>query len=212
MTTRMLTEKEFINFSERKRASLINSLSGFKSSNLIGTQDEEGRTNLSIVSSAFHLGASPALIGFIIRPDSFPRHTLENIDKTKYYTINHINRGILKRAHQTSARYPKDQSEFDTCNLKPEYLNNFLAPFVSESKIKMAVEKIRIEKLSENGTNLIIGKILDIYFPDDCFEDIGRLDIGKAGTITVSGLDTYYECHKIGSLSYAKPDKLADWI
>ena len=212
MVTKTITEKEFIDFSERKRVSLINSLSGFKSSNLIGTQDKEGKTNLSIVSSVFHLGASPALLGFIIRPDSVPRHTLENIKETKYFTINHVNREILKRAHQTSARYPKEQSEFESCLLEPEYLNNFLAPFVSESKVKIAVELVRIEKIPENGTNLVIGKILEIHFPDDCIEDNGRIDIGKAGSIAVSGLDSYYECQKIGSLSYAKLDRPTEWI
>ena len=55
---------------QRQRVTLINCLSGFKSANLIGTQDGQGRTNLAIISSAFHLGADPALLGFISRPDS----------------------------------------------------------------------------------------------------------------------------------------------
>ena len=33
---------------------LINSLSGAKSANLVGTQDEEGNQNLAIFSSAVH--------------------------------------------------------------------------------------------------------------------------------------------------------------
>lgn len=49
----------------RYRAQLINSLSGFKSANLIGTQDALGRTNLAIISSVFHLGADPALVGLL---------------------------------------------------------------------------------------------------------------------------------------------------
>jgi flavin reductase (DIM6/NTAB) family NADH-FMN oxidoreductase RutF len=212
LKTKSLSEEDFIHLPDRKRVMLINSLSGFKSSNLIGTQDAEGNTNISIVSSVFHLGADPALIGFIIRPDSVPRDTLENIKQTKSFSINHVNREILERAHQTSARYSKDQSEFDACQLSPEYLNGFLAPFVSESKIKIAVELVRVEKIPENGTSLIIGKIVDVYFPADCLEDDGYLDIGKAGTITVSGLDSYHECEDIGRLSYAKPDRPLTWI
>ncbi|MGO3346471.1 MAG: hypothetical protein ACTIM4_14665 [Marinomonas sp.] len=45
----------------RYRTQLINSLSGFKSANLIGTCNAQGQTNLAIFSSVFHLGASPAL-------------------------------------------------------------------------------------------------------------------------------------------------------
>jgi hypothetical protein len=70
-----LTEEEILNQSDRKRAMFINSLSGFKSSNLIGTQDAEGKTNLCIVSSLVHLGSSPALVGLIMRPDIVPRDT-----------------------------------------------------------------------------------------------------------------------------------------
>ena len=109
------------------RTHLINSLSGFKSANLIGTQDLLGNTNLSIISSVIHLGAHPPLIGMIIRPHSVPRHTFENILQTGVYTVNQVNEAIYKQSHQTSARYDKNESEFDATGLTPEYLNNFTA-------------------------------------------------------------------------------------
>ncbi|MGS0728486.1 flavin oxidoreductase, partial [Shewanella sp. 0m-11] len=61
---------------QRVRARLINSLSGFKSANLVATISEDGHNNVAIISSCFHLGASPALMGMVIRPDSVPRDTL----------------------------------------------------------------------------------------------------------------------------------------
>jgi len=66
---------------QRQRAHFINSLSGFKSANLIGTQSNAGMTNVSIVSSVIHLGADPAYIAFInpyrssIKPH-YPQNTL----------------------------------------------------------------------------------------------------------------------------------------
>ncbi|MCO4794853.1 MAG: flavin reductase, partial [Bacteriovoracaceae bacterium] len=189
--TLSIKEEEFLNFSERYRARFINSLSGVKSANLIGTCDKNGKTNLSILSSVFHLGSSPALIGLIIRPDTARRDTLNNIRETGFYTINHVNREILEQAHQTSARYPQEISEFDACNLTPEYLNNFCAPHVLESHIKMSVEKVREINIEENGTHLIIGKITNVYLPNNCFDTDGRVDILRAGTVSVSGLDSY---------------------
>ena len=50
------------------RGNLINSLSGFKPASLIGTSDDQGRTNLAIFSNIVHLGADPALVGFVNRP------------------------------------------------------------------------------------------------------------------------------------------------
>ena len=94
-----LTKQAISDLENRYRAHLINSLSGFKSANLVGTQDSNGQTNLAIVSSVFHLGAHPPLVGMIIRPHSVPRHTLENLLATQQYTINHVNKDIYSKAH-----------------------------------------------------------------------------------------------------------------
>jgi len=119
----------------RKRALFINSLTGFKSANLIATCDENRVTNLAIMSSVFHLGSMPPLLGMLIRPHSVPRHTLENILKTKYYTINHVHNCIVQQAHQTSARYPQDTSEFEEVGLTELWQDNFPSPYVKESLI-----------------------------------------------------------------------------
>ena len=203
-----ISQDDFINMESRDRAKLINSLSGVKSSNLIGSVSSDGITNLSIISSLFHLGASPALVGFIMRPDTVPRDTLDNIRESGCFTINHVNSDILERAHQTSARYPKDESEFEKCGLTEEFLNELTAPFVKESKIKMSIDFIREQKIQENGTILIIGKITNIYAPKDSILKDNSLDIVKADSIGVIGLDGYVSLSKLNKLSYAKPDKV----
>ena len=50
------------------RLNLINSITGVKPSNLIGTKSKDGFSNLAIFSSVVHLGSKPPLIGFITRP------------------------------------------------------------------------------------------------------------------------------------------------
>ena len=192
---------------KRFRLRLINSLPGFKSANLIGTIDNKGNQNLAIVSSVIHLGSDPALLGFISRPVVVPRDTCSNILDTGIYTINHISADFFKSAHQTSARYPADISEFDKVGLHPEFLNGFKAPFVKESQIKIGMalkEKIDIQS---NGTIMLIGEIREIYFPEFCLSEDGYLDIEKAGSLTVSGLDGYHTTNQISRLSYAKPDQ-----
>ncbi|ATH08705.1 flavin oxidoreductase [Halobacteriovorax marinus] len=200
-----ITEEDFINYEERKRASLINSLSGFKSANLLGTISSDKKTNLSIVSSTFHLGASPALMGIIIRPDISPRHTLENIRSEKFFTLNHVNEHIYKKAHQTSARYPREMSEFDSCNLTEEYLEEFHAPFVKESNIKVALKLIREIKIEENGTHFLISSVKSIWAPESALSEDGHINIENAQSICVSGLDSYHSTSIIERLPYAKP-------
>jgi flavin reductase (DIM6/NTAB) family NADH-FMN oxidoreductase RutF len=190
---------------QRQRAHLINSIGGFKSVALIGSTDTKGQTNLAIFSSIVHIGSNPPLLSFIMRPDSVERHTLANILDSRFYTINHINAHIYEKAHQTSARYPKLVSEFDATGLTPEYKNEFVAPFVKESQIQIAMEfKERIE-ISINQTIMIIGEIKAIYFPSDCLSLDGFMNIEKAGTISVSGLDSYHTTQVLKRLDYAKP-------
>ena len=199
-----ITASDLIQMEQRKRAHLINSVGGFKSVCLIGTVDKIGQTNLAIFSSIVHIGANPPLISFIMRPDSVERHTLANILETGSYTINHLNASIYKQAHQSSARYAKEVSEFDATGLSTEYKGNCKAPFVKESNVQLELDfKQRID-LTINNTIMIIGEIKNIYFPEGCMQEDGFMDIEKAGTITCSGLDSYHLSKSLARLPYAK--------
>jgi len=191
---------------QRKRAHLINSLGGFKSLVMLGTQNVQGQTNLAVFSSFFHLGANPALCGLIVRPDNGERHSLNNIMATELYTIPHVHQAIYQQAHQTSASYPALQSEFAATGLTEQWLGNFFAPFVQESRVKMAVQLAQRVDLDINGTILLIGKILEIHVPDNIISRDGFIDLEAAGSLTLSGLDSYHRTQKLARLSYAKPD------
>ena len=198
---------EIMNMDKHERVHFINSLGGFKSVSLLGTANNYGQTNLAIFSSIFHIGANPPLIAVIFRPSPPDRDTLRNILETGFYTINHINENIYKQAHQTSARYDADISEFVVTNLTPEYKNNFKAPFVKESNIQLGVEFKEKIDITINNTIMIIGEIKEVYFPQNCLCEDGFLDLEKANTLTCSGLDSYHKTIKLDRLSYAKPDK-----
>ena len=187
------------------RTNFINSLPGFKSANLVGTISKEGKTNLAIFSSVIHVGANPPLMGLLMRPVSVERHTYTNIKETNHFTINHINKEIFKQAHQTSARYDKDVSEFNSCGLMPEYSEIIKAPYVSESKIKIGLKYVEENEIKFNGTIFIVGEVVELILPEEIISKDGCVDIEKAGTIAISGLDNYHETKRITRLSYAKP-------
>ena len=206
MANQQFLSTDILNMETRYRAAFINTLSGFKSANLIATIDKQGQTNCAVFNSVVHIGAHPPLLGFICRPDSVDRHTLENIQTTGVYTINHIHESMYLQAHQTSARYPKHQSEFDATGLHPEYINGFKAPFVKESTIKIAMQLKSIVPIAINGTLLVIGEIQSVNLPEDCMQSDGSVDIEKAGTVAISGIDTYHKTKRLAKLSYAKPN------
>jgi flavin reductase (DIM6/NTAB) family NADH-FMN oxidoreductase RutF len=200
-----LKNENILAFDKLYRTNFINSLSGFKSANLIGTISVEGKTNLAIFNSVIHVGANPPLMGFLMRPVSVERHTYTNIKETGSFTINHINKEIYKQAHQTSARYDKNLSEFDQGSLTPEYTDTINAPYVKESKVKNGLKFLEEQEIKSNGTIFIVGEIIEIILPDNVTAKDGFIDIEKAGTIAISGLDSYHETNRIERLSYAKP-------
>ncbi|MGM0482025.1 MAG: flavin reductase family protein [Pseudomonadota bacterium] len=191
----------------RKRVQFINSLSGFKSANMIGTSSRKNDDNLAIISSVVHLGTNPPLLGFILRPHSVDRHTLDNIKDTGVYTVNQVHADIFKPAHQTSARYNRDQSEFEETGLTAERYDGFHAPFVSESNLSMGIKLVEVASITHNGTEFVIGEIQWVRTHEKAIQDDGLIDLEALNTVTVSGLDRYHTTSSLGRLSYAKPDQ-----
>jgi len=189
----------------RFRSNLINNISGYKPVNLIGTKSLSGNTNLAIFSSVVHLGANPPLLGFIMRPETVQRHTLENIRETKYYTINHVHIEFLDKAHHTSAKYNKYISEFEVCGLTPFYHNEFSAPFVKESKVQIGLQFLNELLIEENGTILIIGKIECINLAEEMIRPSGDLDLNLVDDVCISGLSTYHTVTELKQYLYARP-------
>lgn len=198
------TKEHILQMEQRQRAAFVNALSGFKSLNLLGTKNNQNQSNLAIFNSAVHVGAHPPLMGVIVRPDSVERHSYENIIETKYYTLNHVNQNIYKQAHQSSARYPRNISEFDACELTPEYKSNFFAPFVKEANVQIALELKEVIHIQSNGTIFLIGEVMHVFLPEASVQTDGFIDLEICQTIAGSGLDSYHQTIKIERLPYAK--------
>lgn len=191
---------------QRYRAMFINSLSGFKSANLVGTINSDGVENLAIVSSVFHIGADPALMGMITRPRTVRRDTVNNIKHSGFYTLNQVSEPMVHAAHQCSARYDAEVSEFAETGLTPSYVSGFSAPFVAQSCLKIGLQVEEIQLLEINQTELIIGKVVLVQTDEMAIEPDGSIDIEKLGSVAISGLDRYHTTKKLTRLTYAKPD------
>jgi flavin reductase (DIM6/NTAB) family NADH-FMN oxidoreductase RutF len=58
------------------------------------------------------------------------------------FTFNQVHEGISAKAHYTSAKLEKNESEFEHCRLREKNLDGFGAPFVFESHVKLAVRHV----------------------------------------------------------------------
>ena len=189
------------------KINLINSCSGFKSANLLGSISEEGIANVAVFSSVTHLGSNPPTLGFILRPTTVPRDTYKNIKDAGIFTINHIYEDIIEDAHHTSAKYPKNVSEFDVTSLEEEYKGNFKAPFVKGSPVQMSMKFVEEVYISSNDVMLIVAQIQELYIHDELLQDDGLINLSKGNIATINGLDTYAIPKFKKQLSYQRPKK-----
>ena len=189
------------------RINLINSCSGYKSANLIGTKDQTGTSNVAVFSSITHLGSNPGLLGFFLRPTTVLRNTYDNIKTSGKYTINHIHEGILEDAHHTSAKYTSDISEFDVTGLEEDYKDNFIAPFVKDCPIQLAMSYVEEYPIKANNTILLIGKIEKLYVPDTLLDKDGFINLSKGKIAAINGLDGYAVPKLKTRLEYQRPKK-----
>lgn len=199
------SKKDIIELEKNFRTNFVNALSGFKSANLIGTISNHQKTNLAIFSSVIHVGANPPAMAILIRTATVERNTYSNIKENGYFTVNHIHKDFFRKAHQTSARYPRDVSEFDECGLTPEFSDTLPAPYVKESIIKIGLKCVEEHVIQFNQTVFIVGEILEVHLDKSLIQKDGYIDIEKAQTLTVSGLDSYHTTQRLTRLTYAKP-------
>jgi flavin reductase (DIM6/NTAB) family NADH-FMN oxidoreductase RutF len=189
-----------------KKLNLINSCTGFKSANLIATKSIEGNTNVAIFSSVTHLGSSPSLIGFIVRPTTTPRDTYKNIMETGYFTVNHITVDMIADAHHTSANYESGISEFDKTNLDEEYKEGINIPFVKGSPVQLYCKFVNEYNIKENGTIHIIASIESVFYNEALEHKDGWLQLDLGNIVALNGTDGYFLPKLIDRFQQAQQD------
>ncbi|MEM5566373.1 flavin reductase [Psychroserpens sp. AS72] len=200
-----IDNEELDTFDHLYRINLINSCSGYKSANLLGTKSASGIENVAVFSSVTHIGSNPAMLGFFCRPTSMTRNTYDNIKSTGFYTINHIHESILEDAHHTSAKYDAHISEFDKTQLISEYKKEFKAPFVKTAPLQLAMEFVEEYHIKANDTILVIGKIVGLYIDNELLENDGFINLSKANVAAINGLDGYAVPKSNTRLKYQRP-------
>jgi flavin reductase (DIM6/NTAB) family NADH-FMN oxidoreductase RutF len=190
------------------KINLINSCSGFKSANLLGSISEDGVSNVAVFSSVTHLGSNPPTLGFILRPTTVPRDTYKNIKDSGIFTINHIHEAIIEDAHHTSAKYPKEVSEFDVTNLEEEFKGKFKAPFVKGAPVQMSMRFIEEVYVPSIDVMLVVSQIEELYIDDALLQTDGLINLSKGNIATINGLDTYAVPKFNKQLSYQRPKKI----
>ncbi len=189
-----------------ERLNLINSCTGYKSANLLGTKSIDGKSNVAIFSSVTHLGSNPAMIGFIMRPTTVPRDTYKNIKDTGYFTVNHITTDMIEAAHHTSANYELGVSEFDKTTLEEEFKEGIPTPFVKGSPVQLLCKYVNEYHIVENDTIHVIASIEHLFYKEELEHKDGWLQIDRGNVVAINGLDGYCLPKLLDRFQYARKE------
>jgi flavin reductase (DIM6/NTAB) family NADH-FMN oxidoreductase RutF len=98
-------------------------------------------------------------------------------------------------------------SEFEACGFTEVYSEGIRAPYVGESPIRIGLEYVEEHEIKANGTILIVGKVLEVQVPEAMLAETGHVELDKAGSIGVAGLDSYYSASLEKRLPYARVEE-----
>ena len=200
-----LDSEDIKKLEKTKRLKLINSITGVKPANLIGTKNKGGISNLAIFSSVVHLGSKPPLLAFVTRTSKdVNRNTLNNILETKYYTINQIQKEFVKNAHYTSAKFNENISEFEMCKIEEENIDDFFAPFVKKSNLKIGMKLKEIIPIKSNDSTLVVGQVMKIIIDKSFLKNDFMFDLEKSGSIAIGGLNEYFTIKNLDHFPYVR--------
>lgn len=195
---------EIQQFEREYRRTFINCLWGLKSVHLIGTVNQNNVPNVAIISSVFHLGANPPMMGVCFRPPVANTHTFDNILASKKFTVNVVTEKFYKQAHRCSANFRDGISEFDETGLTPQYESGFPIPFVEESPIRFSVQYHEHFSVRENESRIVVGKVQDIYIDSSLIDSKGYISYDSIEPVVVSGLEGYFSVKEIDRLGYER--------
>jgi len=195
------------NLEHLNKINLINSATGYKSANLIGTKSKEGVSNLAIFSSVTHFGSAPPIYGFIVRPTTVRRNTYDNIKETGVFTLNPVFEEKITEAHHTSAKYPAEISEFDKTTFEEEYKENWNAPFVKNAPLQIAMKFLEEVHIKANGTILLLASVEEIYVHEEMISEDYFINLSKGKIAAINGLDGYSFPKETKRLPYQRPKK-----
>lgn len=205
MNYREFTYSDLIEMPTEVRREFFPKISGIKNAVIIGSMNADGQTNAALFNSLTHIGSNPPLLGVVFRPLTVERHTYDNIKNTRRFSISWIPVSDINAAHQCSAKYPKETSEFDATNRNAELSQTAEYPFWPEAPVQIGLTYEEEHLITANNTVLLIGKVQELRINDQLLDERGLPDFSQSPIALVNGLETYYTQKFIGRKSYARP-------
>lgn len=204
--TQDIDKVDLAKMDKRYRTALVNSIGGVRQA-FIGITGSDGKWNAGTFSNVTHVGAHPAQISVLFRPDNGQRHTYTNYKKQEQLTLVSLPFSENERIHNCSANAPEGVFEWTALGGEVSQIENWSHPI--PTKALWAIELKFIEEFQlNNGCIYTVGTIQRIGIGKDTFiSEQGYLNFEHSPTLAL-GLNSYLSTGQRADRPYPKADTL----
>ena len=143
------------------RTTLINSLSGVRTAFIAITADSQGRLNASTLTNVTHVGAHPAQMSILFRPDNGKRHTLQNFLNGSPLTLVCMPFNQVNLVHEVSMNAPEGTFELDVLEASTCHVEGCPHPLPKDYLYAISLDFVERFTLN-NGCIYTVGQINSI--------------------------------------------------
>ena len=149
----------------RERTGLMNAISGIRTA-FLAISGTQGNWNAGVFTNVTHVGANPACMSILFRPDNGNRHSYTNYITNKRITLVALPEAEIQRLHDCSASYDEGIFEWEHLGGRCEQLTDWTHPIPTAALWAVELEFDEHFKLK-----------------NDCIYTVGRVQkvgLGKA--------------------------------
>ena len=202
----LLDSTSIDNMERQARTTLINSLSGVRTAFIGITADGRGRLNASTLSNVTHVGAHPAQMSILFRPENGKRHTLQNFLSGSPLTLVCMPFNQVNLVHEVSMNAPEGTFELDVLEASTCHVEGCPHPLPEDYLYAISLEFVERFTLN-NGCIYTVGEIKSISTGAALkVDEEGRISFDTPPTLAI-GLQQYTTTETAIKLPYPNAAK-----
>jgi len=182
-------KEELSELDKRYRTAVVNTAGGIRTA-FVGITGSDGVWNSGTFSNVTHVGAHPAQLSILFRPDHGQRHTYTNYKSTGRITLAVLPFSENERVHQTSVNAPEGVFEWTELGGEVIHPEGWSHPIPKDAL--WAIELSWVEEFTlSNGCIYTVGAIEKIGLGGEShFDEEGKIQFNTSPALAL-GLNSY---------------------
>ena len=175
---------------------------------MVSCASAAGEKNIVTVAWAGTVCTNPPMLSISLRPD---RHSYGLIRESGEFVVNLVTRRLARACDWCGVRSGRDYDKWAECGLTPAPAAKLeLAPAIAESPVSI---ECRVRDVLELGSHhLFLADVAAVQVEESLLDELGRLDLGRAGLVAYSHGEYLELGRRLGSFGYSvrkRPDRQA---